>query len=147
MNVHGVAGDVVGVIVGFAEGHAGLDAAAGHPDRIATGMVVAPVICRGEFALAIDSAPELAAPDTEGVTQQAALPEFLNQRGGRLVGVVALAADSLGEFVMLIPAAVIKLNEAHTALGEAPREDAIGGVGARLGGFRAVKLERGLWFL
>ena len=74
MNVHRVAGNVVGVIVGFAEDHAALDAAAGQPDRIAPGMVVAPVIFIGERALAIDRAAKFAAPDDEGIVEQAALP-------------------------------------------------------------------------
>ena len=96
VNGHGVADDVVGEVVGLAEDEAGFDAAAGQPDRVATGMMVPPVILLGQLALAVNRAAKFTAPDDKGVVQQAALPEFLDERSGGLVGVVALAADALG---------------------------------------------------
>ena len=44
VDVDGVLDDVVAVVVGLAVGDAGLDAAAGQPDREAARMVVAAVI-------------------------------------------------------------------------------------------------------
>lgn len=43
MDVDGVLGDVVTEVIGGAEGEAGLDAAAGHPDGEAAGVVVTAV--------------------------------------------------------------------------------------------------------
>ena len=57
-------------------------------------MMVAAVVVRGQLALAVDRAAELAAPDDERVVEQAALLQVLDQRGGGLVGVAALAGDA-----------------------------------------------------
>ena len=65
--------DVVAEVVGFAERHARLDAAAGQPDGEAARMMVAAVVGRRELALAVDRAAEFAAPDDQRVVQQAAL--------------------------------------------------------------------------
>ena len=73
--------DVVAVIVGLAVGHAGLDAAAGHPHGEAARVMVAAIVLAGELPLAIDGAAELAAPDHQRVVEQAALLEILDQCG------------------------------------------------------------------
>src|SRR5258708_18295670 len=64
--------DIVTVVVGLAETEAGLDSAAGHPDRITAAMVIAAVIFFFNFSLAIDGAAKLAAPDYQGVFKQTA---------------------------------------------------------------------------
>ncbi len=94
VHVDGIFGDVVAVIVGFAERHAGLDAAAGHPHGEAAAVVVAAIIGGGETALAIDGAAEFAAPDDQRVVQHAALFQVGDQRGGGLVHIFA----ALGQF-------------------------------------------------
>src|SRR5690349_11139763 len=48
---------------------------------------------------------------------------------------------------MLVPAAVKKLDEAHAALGEAPRQQTIGGECAGLASVRTIELESALRFL
>ncbi len=48
MHVNRIFNDVVAVIVGFAERHAGLDAAAGHPHGEAAAMMIAAVIGGGQ---------------------------------------------------------------------------------------------------
>ena len=67
-------------LVGRAVGHAALDAAAGHPDREAVGVVVAAVA-----ALAHRRAAELAAPDHQRRVEQAAPLQVLaaGPRSGR----------------------------------------------------------------
>src|SRR5262245_52389885 len=93
VNVHRIAGDVVAVIVRLAELDAWANAAAGHPEREAAAVMVAAVIRRGERALAVDGAAELAAPDDECIVEQAALLEVADEGGGRLIDIAALAAD------------------------------------------------------
>ena len=73
MDVDGVASDVVAEVVGRAVSDAGLDASAAQPDREAAWMVVAAVILSGQCALAVDGPAEFAAPDDQGVVEQAAL--------------------------------------------------------------------------
>src|SRR5262249_18031675 len=71
VNVHGVVDDVVTKVVGLAVDDARLDAAAGHPDREATRVMIAAVVVARQLALAVDRAAELAAPDDERVVEQA----------------------------------------------------------------------------
>ena len=54
-----------------------------------------------------------------------------DQRGGGLIGVAALAGDLRGQVRVLVPAAVEELDEAHAALGQPARQQAVGGEGAR----------------
>src|SRR3954471_3561307 len=104
MDVDRVAGDVVAVVVGFAVGEAGLDAAAGHPEGEAAAVVVAAVVVLGEGPLGVDGAAEFASPDDQRLVQQAAVPQVLDEGGGGAVHVAALAADLAGEATVLVPA-------------------------------------------
>ena len=61
------------MVVGLAEGHAGLDAAAGQPHGEAARMMVAAVVVGRQLALAVDRAAELAAPHHQRVVEQPAL--------------------------------------------------------------------------
>ena len=109
----GSSSDVVAEVVGLAEHEARLDAAARHPHGEAARMVVAPVIGVGQLALAVDGAPELAAPDHQRIVEQPALLQVLNQRGGGLIHALGLQREVARQVVVLVPAAVIELDEAH----------------------------------
>src|SRR5215468_3116433 len=132
---------VVAVIVGLADRNALLHAAAGDPHREIARVMIATVIGLGELALAIDRAPEFPAPDDQRVVEQAALFQVLNERRGRLIRAPALERQVARQVAVLIPASVIKLNEADAAFGQTSREQTVGGVGAGLARFRAVHLE------
>src|SRR3954453_12040922 len=67
VNMNGIAHHVIGVIVGRAEGHPRLDAAAGHPHGKTTAVMIAPVIRCGEASLAVNRPSELTAPDHQSV--------------------------------------------------------------------------------
>ena len=88
----GFCDDVVAEVVGLAVDDAALDAAAGQPHAEVARVMVAAVVVLGQRALRVDGAAELAAPDDQRVVEQAALLEVDHQRGGGLVGVVALVA-------------------------------------------------------
>jgi hypothetical protein len=83
VDVDGILGDVVAELVGARRRCAGLDAAAGHPDGEAAGMMIAAVVGRGELALGVVGAAEFAAPDHEGVVEHAALFQVGDERGGQ----------------------------------------------------------------
>jgi hypothetical protein len=55
------------------------------------------------------------------------LAQVGDQSRGRLVGIVSLVPDPRRQVVMLVPAPVVKLDEADSAFGESPRQDAVGG--------------------
>src|SRR5437868_1158711 len=63
MHMDGIGDHVVAVIVRLAIGETLLHAAAGHPHREASRMVVAAVICLRQPALAVNGAAEFSAPD------------------------------------------------------------------------------------
>ena len=87
-------------------------------------MVVAPV------ALAHRRAAELAAPEDEGVLEQPATLEVADQRRRGLVDLTRAQLDVALDPAVVIPGPVVELHEAHAALEQSPREQAVGGVGA-----------------
>src|SRR5262249_30961677 len=101
VDVDGITDDVVAVIVGFAVADAGLDAAAGKPHAEAAAVVVAAMIGGGELALAVYGPAELPAPEDQGIVQEAALLEVLDQGGRGLIDILALAADLPGQVAVL----------------------------------------------
>ena len=81
-------------------------------------MVIAAVIIFGELALGIAGATKFAAPNHERIFEHPALFEVLDQGGAGLVGFARLGPDACREIAVLVPALMIKLDEAHTALGQ-----------------------------
>src|SRR5689334_7109214 len=129
---------VVAVIVGLADRNAFSDAAAGDPHREIARVMIAPVIGLGQLALAINRATEFPAPDDQRVVQQPALLQIMNERRSRLIGAPALESQIARQVVVLIPAAMIKLNETNAALGPPARQQAVGGVSSGLARFGTV---------
>src|SRR5579864_6423637 len=64
--------DVVTILVSFAIGNAGADAAPSHPSGETSGMVIAAVVVLRQTALAVDCASKFAPPDHQGVIEEAA---------------------------------------------------------------------------
>ena len=123
---------------------AGFHAATSHPDGEAVVIVVAAVFTLGSWCAA-----ELTAPDNERLIEEATGLEIFEQCGNPLVtglgqaGVTALDVAMAG-----VPGDVVavdrvrKLNRPHTALHEAPGDEAALGILAV-----AVQVARGLAFL
>ena len=88
-------------------------------------MVIAAVIVLFDLALAINRSAEFPAPNYQGIVEQPALFKVHHQRSAGLVRVFGLFADALGQIAMLVPAAVIKLDEANAAFGHSAREQTI----------------------
>ena len=104
-------------------------------------MVIAAVVRLGERALAVDGAAEFAAPDDQRVVEQAALFQVDDQRRRGLIGAFALQREIARQVVVLVPAAMVKLDEAHVALEQAARQQAVRGIGAGLARVGAVQVE------
>ena len=117
-----------------------LHAAAGHPQREGVDVVIAADLVR-IADLAHRRAPEFAAPDDQRVVQQSALLQVADQRGRGLVDFASYLIERLAEVGVMVPIGVIELHEAHAALHQAARQQAVVRVAglARLG---AVHLER-----
>ena len=102
-------------------------------------MVAAVVVGLGR-ALRVWRAAELAAPDHQRVVEHAALLQIEDQarrRPGRC------RAPATGSFcvqaAVMVPAAMVELDEAHVALGQPPRQQAVRREGPRLPGVLAVE--------
>ena len=124
--LHGVEAE----FVGFAEGGTALDAAAGEPHGEGVGVVVAAVVA----ALDHGGAAEFAAPDDEGVLEEAALFEILNEGGAGLIDVLAVLLQPADEVAVLVPGFVEKFDEADAAFDESSGEEAVVGEGGFAGG-------------
>ena len=118
VNMDPVFRDVVAVIVRGSMGIPGLSPATGHPNRVATGVMVPPEIVGVELSLAIIRPPEFPAPNDQGILKHAPLLKIGNKGGGGLVGLLALSLDAAGQTTVLIPTFVIKLNESHPFFGQ-----------------------------
>ena len=90
--------------------------------------------------------PELAAEHHQRVVQHAALLQIGDQRRGGPIHFLGLVLNAGFNVGMVIPIAVIKLNEAHAALGQPPGQQAVRSERAiaRLG---AVRVQNALRFL
>lgn len=142
-----VFGGVVAELIGGAVDVAAFDAATGHPDGKAVGIVVAAVGALGE-----GRATEFAGPDDERAVEQAAGFEVLDERGDGPVDLVRHLAVAFFDRAVMVPrigciaaAEVVgeraELDEAHATLHESPGEQALAGVGGffRLGIVEAVE--------
>ena len=109
-------------------------------------MVVATVIGLAQSPLAVGRATEFAAPDDEGVLQQAVLAEILDQTGGGLIGVPTLTADRFRQIPVLVPAHVEQLHKSHAALLKPACQQAVRGERSRLFHVRSVQIKDVLWF-
>ena len=116
-------------LVGVADDLAALDAAAGHPDREAVRIVVAPFRAV-RAAVRCRAAAEFAAPDHQRGIEQAAGFQVRQQPGDGLVGlgrarlVVLVACDVAVPVVGIHAVAVPHLHEANAALHQPPRQQA-----------------------
>ncbi|MFM1944913.1 MAG: hypothetical protein RI897_3895 [Verrucomicrobiota bacterium] len=134
---------VIAEFIGSAVGGAGLDTAAGEPHGEALDVVVASFAA---FFLGHGGAAEFAAPDDEGVVEQAALFEVGEEGVGGFIGEGAADVHVFDEVAVVVPSAVVEVDEADALFGEASGEEAIGGVGA-VAGLGAVHVEDVLGFV
>lgn len=109
-------------IAGATMGEAGFDPATGQPKGEGAGVVPGLIfaIARGETGAA-----ELTAPDNEGILKQTALIEVVEQGSDRCIGGGAVGMEVAAVVGMLVPAAVIELDEAHPCLAESSCQQAL----------------------
>src|SRR5262249_17369446 len=108
VDVDRVLDDVIAEIVGLAVTDAGFDASTSHPHRVIASVMIAAVIVLLDFALAVNGAPEFAAPQDESVIEQPAGLKIFDQGGAGLIGVFTLFPEAFGQVVVLIPTAMIQ---------------------------------------
>src|SRR5689334_6831421 len=122
-----VAGDVETEFVGLTVDRPWPHASARQPHRETAAVMVAAVVRSLEFPLAVRRASEFTSPDDERVFEESALLEIADERGRGLVDVATLKLEIAGEVVVLVPAAVIKLDESHAPFRHPPRQKTVAG--------------------
>src|SRR5690348_2895758 len=85
-------------------------------------------------------AAELAAPDNERFIQHAAPLEVLEQGRGPLVHFGCCDLDVAFDAAVMVPIAMVELDEAHASLSQPPCQQTIGGEGT-VSAFGAVKIK------
>ena len=118
-------------LVGQADRLAPFDARAGHPHGEGIDVVIAADLA-SRAVFAHGRATKLTTPDDEGVVEQAALLEILNERGTRLVDFTAYLLQGILQIGVVIPIRVIQLHEPNPPLDEATCQQAVSGEGAGL---------------
>src|SRR5215203_1902129 len=113
VNMDWVLHDVVAEIIRLAVRLAGLDAASRHPRRKAARMMIAAVIVFGEPALTVHRTPKFTAPDHQRVIEHSALFQIADERGRRLIRFHASLRQTFRKLSVMIPIAVVKLNETN----------------------------------
>ena len=132
VNVNRTVGDVVGEVIRCSDRDARLDPASCQPHCKTSAMMVTTVVVAFERSLTVDRATEFAAPHDNRVFEKSALLEILNQRCTRLIDVSALQPQVARQIVMLVPPAMVKLDESHSSLGHSPSLQAVRGERSRL---------------
>ena len=142
MDMDPIFGDTHTQFIGFAILQTRLAAAACHPGTISVGvMVPAPDLAIVEIILDEGGAAEFAAPDHQGVIEQAPLLQILHQRPRRLIGIAALGVQLGGEAIVLVPTGVHHLHTARATLDEAPGHQAVARKGTGFQNLRAIHLQ------
>ena len=103
---------VVAEFIGVPVGDPSFDSSARHPNGKAFDVVVASI------PLGHGGASEFSAPDNERIVGHAPLLEVLDEGGGALVNPFGHSGDRVLDPAVVIPSAVVKMNEAHAALGQ-----------------------------
>ena len=114
-NLNGVFDRVVAKIICAAVGNPRFHTATGHPDRKATGMMIAASLGAFPIPLASDAASEFSAPNDQRIVEESTLLEVENERGAGLVGVTATCGEPAKETAMVVPIRVKKLDESRAA--------------------------------
>src|SRR5690348_8808789 len=100
-----------------------------------------------DLSLAVNGAAKFTAPDYQRIVEHAALLEVFDKGSARLICILALFADSFWKIAVLVPAAMIELNEPDAPFRHAAGEEAIVSKRAWILYVWAIHLERALRFL
>src|SRR5436309_9675322 len=136
--------DAIRVVIGLAKRDSRFNPPARHPNRETFLVMITPVVGSRHLARPVRGTPEFPGPDHQGIVQESALLQVLNQSRRRLVHSLALQPDVSWQVKMLIPASMIQLDEAYVALRHPPRQQTIGCVGTGLTGIRSIHFENGV---
>src|SRR5258706_15625709 len=111
-------------VVGGADDLAALHAAAGEPDRVAAGGMVAAFFIAAAFGAG--SSAEFAGPEDQSAVEQATLLQIHQQSGDGLIGLARQRRVISEKIGVGVPKGEAKLDEAHAALDEGAGEETVG---------------------
>ena len=126
--------DAVAEFVGGAIGNPPLDTAAGQPDRKGLHVVVAAIPLRHRRAA------KFGAKHNERFVEHAAPGQILHQRCGAAIDFRRGALHMLLDRPVMVPIAVVELDEPHAPFGQPAGQQAVGGKGA-IAPLRAIEIK------
>jgi hypothetical protein len=121
MDMHRILCHRVAQFVRGADDSACLEAAASDPASEGLHVMVSPVSVDVVGVLRHRRSSEFAGPDHDRVVEQASLLQVLDERVAAAVHLATLLFNPYGQLVVMIPVAVIELDESDIALGEPSR--------------------------
>ena len=142
VDVHWVFSDVVAEIVGLSVGYPTFDSPTGHPHAEVSWVMIPSVVVSGQSTLAIDRASEFPTPYDQCVLEHAATLQILNQRGDRLIDLLALVSNLSREITMLIPTSMEQLHDPNSSLDESSCQQRTVSELTRIAHCRSVHFER-----
>lgn len=110
--------------IGLAVGDSSFNSTTGHEHGSGLSVVVA------TGALGHGSATEFTAPDDEGVVEEAALFQILDEGGGALVDILCAGLHTADDISVVVPSAVVELDKTNATLGHAAGHEAVRSEGA-----------------
>jgi len=127
VDVNGILGDVITQFIGCAVSESTFETTAREPHGECVGVMVAAEELGVVASFVHRRAPELATPDHQSGIEQSALFQVSNQRRSRLVRLPAECGQSIDNVTLTagpvsVPAAMIELHEADTALHQPARQ-------------------------
>ena len=141
MHMDWVLDHVESQVVGGPMTHAGPDAATGHPNTVSLRVMISPLApTQSRVGFDHRSATKLTTPDHQCVVQQSPLLQIEHQRSAGLVGDRCIAADIADHVGVGIPAFVVQVHEADSALDHSPGQQTRSGEGG-LGRVAPVHLQ------
>lgn len=138
VNVHGFPDGVVAEVVGFSVRDAATDPTARHPYREGADVVIA---TWGAFVgLTHGRAAELATPNHQRIVEHAALLQIEDEGRRSSVRGARTGLHMLVKAIVMVPAALVEVNEANASFGKPARKQTVGSEGA-IGALGSVKIQ------
>ena len=111
--------DVMDVHASFSMNVSFLNACSSHPERERFSVMIASIGIGFRISLAVNGAAEFAAPNNQGVVEQASTLQVHDQSRAGLIRVPRGNRQALVQTAVVIPASMVQLHEAHAAFTQA----------------------------
>lgn len=141
MNMDRFVDHIVAEIIRFAVDNPRFDASPCHPLGIAAGVMITPIICFRQTALAINRTSKLTSPNHQRIIQHSSLFEVTEQSGTRLIHDATLTPDVFRQVSVLVPLTNENLGESDAPLCHPASQQAVGSESPRRFDFGTIHIK------